>query len=436
MRSNEIALKAGVTNYTSVLFYRLGKPMPLDQQPELSFSTLLPLVKHEAAVPSSVSVGEVERLSSLVVLYSEPLSPGQKSSANHAAFYSERALVLGVFGAPSPNERPDSRGELQFTELADRMRNIRFAKFVNTTSEVALLALGRSHQNISTDDGVVVVINRDRNSTHHVLNATSPSLEQAVTGLVAPLAGIYNATTRWFYDASGIPVVHCVVDLLNKQNANHVNYAMSRLARAGYRRPEFLFVLTDFADATAAFSMVTLPRTLRTYVTQHNRKYVLPVKSESFGPELNDALQMYRDGLIRPWVKSQAAPTDVARPGDGRVAEIVATTFAETVIQSPSTYIALLLYTPWCGHCKKLLPVFNSAAMRYKGQNDVLFAMIDAEENELPFGYLSQEYPTLYFSAPDDRFSPQKYEGERSEEAIIAAFRKFVQKHRPDTTGA
>ena len=69
------------------------------------------------------------------------------------------------------------------------------------------------------------------------------------------------------------------------------------------------------------------------------------------------------------------------------------------------------LYAPWCGHCKKLAPVWEDLAEKYP---DVTIGEMDctASENKAKCGELGvQGYPTLLYSTG---FANEKYQGGRS----------------------
>jgi protein disulfide-isomerase A1 len=52
-----------------------------------------------------------------------------------------------------------------------------------------------------------------------------------------------------------------------------------------------------------------------------------------------------------------------------------------------------MYYAPWCGHCKKLAPVWKELAKEMQG-SDVVIAKMDSTENELK-DLKIKGYPTL-----------------------------------------
>lgn len=77
-------------------------------------------------------------------------------------------------------------------------------------------------------------------------------------------------------------------------------------------------------------------------------------------------------------------------------------------------------YAPWCGHCKKLAPEFETAAGQLKDDGIVL-ANVDAtlEENKaLASKYGIQGFPTLKMFRGSEE-SPSEYQGPREAAGIV-----------------
>ena len=59
-------------------------------------------------------------------------------------------------------------------------------------------------------------------------------------------------------------------------------------------------------------------------------------------------------GKVKPYIKSQPVP----KRQTGPVKVVVAKNFDE-IVRDPTKDVLIEMYAPWCGHCKKLEPVYK-----------------------------------------------------------------------------
>ncbi|KAB1200699.1 putative protein disulfide-isomerase A6 [Morella rubra] len=75
-------------------------------------------------------------------------------------------------------------------------------------------------------------------------------------------------------------------------------------------------------------------------------------------------------------------------------------------------------YAPWCGHCKKLAPEYETLGTSFKKAKSVLIAKVDCDDQKsLCSKYEVSGYPTLKWF-PKGSLEPKKYEGPRTAEAL------------------
>eukprot|EP00999_Lentomonas_sp_LEN2_P002432 NODE_389_length_1556_cov_126.589223_g357_i0.p1 GENE.NODE_389_length_1556_cov_126.589223_g357_i0~~NODE_389_length_1556_cov_126.589223_g357_i0.p1 ORF type:complete len:357 (+),score=119.28 NODE_389_length_1556_cov_126.589223_g357_i0:410-1480(+) len=97
------------------------------------------------------------------------------------------------------------------------------------------------------------------------------------------------------------------------------------------------------------------------------------------------------DGSIEPSMKSAEIP----EPNDEPVTIVVNKNY-EAVVHSDKD-VLIEFYAPWCGHCKKLVPVWDELGEALQDNDKIVIAKMDATENDLPTnaGFQVQGFPTI-----------------------------------------
>lgn len=166
------------------------------------------------------------------------------------------------------------------------------------------------------------------------------------------------------------------------------------------RLAEFMGVISD-----------DLP-TLRVIKPADMKKYVSDVKPADHTVEtIGTFVEGVMDGSVKPHLKSEPVPES----NDGPVKVVVGTQFEEIVMDSTKD-VFVKYYAPWCGHCKKLAPEWESLGEAFKDNADVVIAKFDATANEAE-GVNIKGYPTLIWYPKGDK-SGVTYDGERALDAL------------------
>merc|ERR1711993_152808 len=140
--------------------------------------------------------------------------------------------------------------------------------------------------------------------------------------------------------------------------------------------------------------------------------------TEEFSMEtLKDFLTQLEAGNVEPWIKSEAVPDNSAN--DVKVA--VAKNFEELVTKSEKD-VLVEFYAPWCGHCKKLTPIYDELGDKMADE-DVEIVKMDATANDVPPAFSVSGFPTLFW-LPADTKKPESYQGGRE----VDDFVKFISK--------
>jgi len=115
------------------------------------------------------------------------------------------------------------------------------------------------------------------------------------------------------------------------------------------------------------------------------------------------------DGTVTAFKKSQPLPAS----NDGPVKVLVAKNFDE-IVKGKNALVEY--YAPWCGHCKKLEPIYNELGTLLADNHDIVIAKMDSTENWTD--YQVQGFPTLVLYKKNG--TKVKYEGaDRELDTII-----------------
>ncbi|KAF4445568.1 protein disulfide-isomerase erp38 [Fusarium austroafricanum] len=119
--------------------------------------------------------------------------------------------------------------------------------------------------------------------------------------------------------------------------------------------------------------------------------------------------------LIKSFVLGALAAAVAAKSA---VIELLPTNFDEIVLKSGKPTL-VEFFAPWCGHCKKLAPVWEDLANTYEHAKDkVQIAKVDADaQRELGKRFGIQGFPTLkFFDGKSNK--PQEYKSGRDLESL------------------
>jgi len=125
-------------------------------------------------------------------------------------------------------------------------------------------------------------------------------------------------------------------------------------------------------------------------------------------------VQEFGAGKLRPHLKTEQAPGQHMGP----VFTLVGSTF-EQIVKDPSKDVLVEFYAPWCGHCKKLEPIYRDVAKRLEAVSTMLVAKMDGTSNDVE-GVDIEGYPTIKFWRAAHKDDPMDYDGDRDVDSFLA----------------
>jgi protein disulfide isomerase len=129
--------------------------------------------------------------------------------------------------------------------------------------------------------------------------------------------------------------------------------------------------------------------------------------------KIGEFIQQFDDKSLKKYMKSEDAPAT----NDGPVKIVVSSNFSEIVF-NPDSDVLIEFYAPWCGHCKKLEPIFNELGEKLKDIKGLTIAKMDATANEVT-GVEVKGFPTLKFYPKGAKHDPQAVEVDRTFDGLM-----------------
>ena len=247
-----------------------------------------------------------------------------------------------------------------------------------------------------------------------------------------PFFGDINGETFQQYMDSELPLAYFFYTSQEERD----KYVKDFVALATKYRGQINFVGLDSTRFGRHAEYVNIKQQFPAFVIHNltsNLKYALPQLDEqeflalkkpyTINPkDIIKHVEKFIEGTLSPTIKSEPEPTEQ----ETNVFKLVATTH-EKIVNDPKKDVLVKYYAPWCGHCKRLAPVYEELADVYafdkSANKKVLIAEVDATANDINTLEI-QGFPTIVLYPAGKDSEPVTYSGSRTLQSFLQFIRE------------
>ncbi|QPG75308.1 hypothetical protein FOA43_002660 [Brettanomyces nanus] len=228
-----------------------------------------------------------------------------------------------------------------------------------------------------------------------------------------PLLGELDGSSFRSYMGANLPLAYYFYNDLTQRD--EIKPLLSKLAKTYRGKMNFVALdATKYGVHSQNLNMEEKFPLFSIHDIPSNLKYGISQEKELNNKDISSFVTKFFAEKLEPIVKSEPIPDTQ----NSSVYHLVGYEY-EKIVASPKD-VFVKYYAPWCGHCKRLAPIYESLADLYaeddKASGKVLLAEIDHTANDIN-GVDIQGYPTLILY-PADGSDPVLFEGQRTLEGM------------------
>jgi len=307
-----------------------------------------------------------------------PASKEVKTVAEAEAVLAKSEVVVFAFG-----DQP-AHGK-----AAAKLRESVF--FAHTTSEEVMEKLG--HKN-----AIVLFRPKNLHSKFEEAEAVYESSEAVDKWVLANYHGVCGVKTTDNAGDFRNPLVTAYYAVDYVKNVKGTNYWRNRVMKVAAEFAGYNFAVANKDDFQGELSDLgyeyvagAVPVVAAKDAAGLKYRMAEVAEAKDFMPSLKDFLTQLEAGNLEPYLKSEAVPDNSANA----VKVAVAKNFDELVMKSEKD-VLIEFYAPWCGHCKKLTPIFDELGEKLAAE-EVEIVKMDATANDVPPQFEVKGFPTLFW---------------------------------------
>jgi protein disulfide-isomerase A1 len=290
----------------------------------------------------------------------------------------------------------------------------------NNVYKITTAAAVKSKLGITADTVVVIKQYDEGRNDLNVEGATDgAAISSFINGNVVPLINVYTREKAAKIFSSPVKV-HGLF-FTDADEDSHKTVTEEVRSIAGNHKGEVLFVNIPGSESGILeyFGMkkTDLPAFILADMGGGGSMKKYPYTGAMKGEQISAHITAFTSGKLKPSLKSEE-PTAADLEGD--VAVLKGKSFNEVVMDNTKD-VLVEFYAPWCGHCKKLAPIYDELGAKLADNDNVVIAKMDSTANEIDVeGVNVSGFPTLYWFKGNDKANPVLYQGGRDLESFLA----------------
>jgi len=375
----ELAQQYGVKGFPTLIFFKKG--VKQDYTGGRTADTIVSwLDKKTAGVPYLFSTESAEAL-----------------------IEENKVVAIGFF------ENPHSKEADAFKTAADSIEDVVFG--ITSNPEIANL------YNVIDTSTVVLFKKFDEGRNELEGDVTVESVKSFVAKNYLPLVVDFNTETAKAIFQGSVKK-HFIIFSSAKEEKFEYFIHDARKVAADYKGDVmFVTVTTDEDEHKRVVDFFGITdKELPTFrITATGDSDMLKYKPEDASlteENMRSFLKEFLAGSLSPHLKSEDLPED----WDSNPVKVLVSSNFLSVAMEEGKDVLVEFYAPWCGHCKKLAPIWDELGDYFKEDENVVIAKIDMTANELETVKV-RGFPTIKLFSADN--TVRDYSGSRTLDDLV-----------------
>jgi len=225
---------------------------------------------------------------------------------------------------------------------------------------------------------------------------------------------------------------HCILFLTSaSEDFKTQSELATKVAKEYKGKVLFVFIDVSKADSKRVLDFFGVkpdeaPAMRVTHLGDTMLKYKPEVSNLDDNDEFEGNVRTFVEGVlsgkVKPHLKSEEIPDDWDKTG---VKTLVGKNFADVALDKEK-HVLVEFYAPWCGHCKKLVPIYDELGEKYKDSKDIVIAKMDSTANEVE-NVSIKGFPTIKLFKKGDN-EVVEYSGNRDLDGFVEFLDKLDDK--------